>query len=337
MPPKGVVDYLSPEQVYPSGRQPSAGFEAEEVKYAVLCLMLNPNATWARFKLLWYAFGDKTRGRGIADEVEFLAAKAFTITRLARSIHKYDRHRQTLQSFIFHVFDYAKKDVHDVKAAVREAFLGKAGLADGAAPSVHGMEDRDAPFRPAWEEFYREALLERATRDVAGKFVKYPFRRQEHVDGVAMVRPLPFLSLPFEDGELEKALALCERDGTPVCAPMTGFGGGRTPDERRAILARFKAWWKKGCKDWWEGDEARAEFAFAMFELNFLEGLNLDRILDRLRDEGRYAGKTKGQVSRALYVIARPLFKAFEADDEALSQEKAREEAYERLRGRLRR
>ncbi len=134
-----AVDYLDPLELCPN--DPAEG---ERVKIAVHALMLNPNDYQARFLLLQYTFGENALfyiGKNpVFQEMrdqdrEFFelanqVAMAFCCYKLARCIHKYDRHKYSLHSFIWHVYRYAKDTV---KGYAR------------TAPGAHAIPDPDNP------------------------------------------------------------------------------------------------------------------------------------------------------------------------------------------------
>ena len=115
-------DYLTPSELCPSNTQ-----YGESVRLAVHALQLNPNAIWARLRLLVYTFGsdcldynggvlDMTNGGAMLKETANRAAMAMCGASLARGIHKYDRYEEPLKKFVWKIYNNSRRTVREIYA-----------------------------------------------------------------------------------------------------------------------------------------------------------------------------------------------------------------------------
>jgi hypothetical protein len=196
------MDYLAEGEIYPNGSH-RCPYSAREIKYAALCLMLNPNAIGARLILAEYAFGQVIAGNDILR----LAAVCECIGRFSRGMHKYDRSNQRLLSFLHACYKRSLKDLWKLVGNEKKN------------PRIVAHEDGATPLV---EDVRILSILYEKAAEPAGKSAKLPLERV----GTSGARvPVDFFRYRMSREELEYALSLLAEEG----ASMSGMARGPLP------------------------------------------------------------------------------------------------------------
>jgi hypothetical protein len=225
------VDYLSEEKIIQTRLVYSGEISPQDVKSAAICLMLNPNATWPRLELIMYA----RPGLCGKSDIKSLAIQSRFATRIARSIHKYDRERAPLLSFLLRLATLAELDIYGYKSR-RGGGGDEGGRGDGGGEIMPGGCPAGGDDAIDFAElsgfgFFGNGDMQAesyyahlASEKPFGEIVKFPlFKRGE--DGRIAPELSPTLKMSGE--ELKSALVLLlqneqrERDLIALYRPQT--------------------------------------------------------------------------------------------------------------------
>lgn len=293
-PQVAVTDYLDEKYLAAEirGRR-YEGFEASDIKYAALSLMLNPNALTARFILMDYGYQHILHSEDDARR----AAVSLAIGRVARGIHIYDRHKYPLIGFLQLCYDRAYRDL----------FAGLEKNRIGSLP---------ADFRtPAWEDtrgggskrntdIHLEKLVGSLLDTPQGSETRFPMKRRA-ADGGR--EPVPYFLYSMSEDELQEALNRCKDEKRPVNLAMTGYPLLLKPSELAAQMDAFAEWYR-GRRD------KNGERNLYLFRLYQLEGYNIDALLAD-KKAGSFPGRlTNATVRYAIYDKMLPAFALFQLE-----------------------
>ncbi len=232
-PKEGLEDFLDDAHLLSSMQRQMRRSETgepplrpEEIRYAALCLMLNPNAYWARMKLIYYALDEAL----LSDKPVVLAATAVTATRLARGIYRYDRYKGPLKSFIYYCYRKATLDVCALAPAGEVELTYRQLAKESRAAPLRDMR-REDPAMVRW----RADLFKKADNP-QGRTIKLPLKKKENGAEV----PVSYFLLHMSSQELEKALELLRKNGTPLEKLMPAK---KTAQDRLDEISGFFTWY----------------------------------------------------------------------------------------------
>jgi hypothetical protein len=262
------MDYLAEENIIRTRRVAGGDLHPRDVKNAVLCLMLNPNDTWARLLLILYTrpdLADSSDGKA-------LAIQSRLATRIARGIHKYDRERSPLLKFLLKSATLAELDVYDYLNRIAgadkwtAAHIGeRAGAFDYNEPGGFGFFDAKS-IRA--ESYLARLIYEKPF----GETIRFPLFEK---DKNGRITPLLAPTLKMSEDELTSALIILlqneqrTRDLISLYRPQTP-----TPDPA-LLMPRFREYYEdcyKGeagkIRQKWERERALYELVFEKMVLD---------------------------------------------------------------------
>lgn len=290
------VDYLD-ESLLTADMADSEGYQftAREVKYAALCLMLNPNSISSRWILTDYAYRHIFSGGNEAR----CAAVSLALGRVARGIHTYDRHKYPLIGFLQLCYDRAYRDL----------FAGKENR-DSQAPMAGGG-------RAAWEDargggskrsgdIDLEKKIGELMANPQGPPVPFPLKQAAGEGGREAV---PYFLYSMSPEELDEALRRLRSEKRPAGTAMTGFPLLRRPSELAAEMDAFAEWYRPRAKP------KNRERNLYLFRRYRLDGCNIAALL--ADEQARsFPGKlTDATVRYAVYDKMQPAFAAFRLEN----------------------
>jgi hypothetical protein len=272
------MDYLAEENIIKTRRVAAGDLHPRDVKNAVLCLMLNPNDTWARLLLILYTRPDLAE----SSDGKALAIQSRLATRIARGIHKYDRERSPLLKFLLKSATLAELDVYDYLNRIAGADEGTAaGIGERAG--VAGTLDYNEPGGFGFfgvKSIRTESYLARLIYEKPfGETIRFPLFEKDK-DG--RITPLLAPTLKMSEDELKSALIILlqneqrTRDLISLYRPQTP-----TPDPA-LLMPRFKEYYESCCRgkigkirQKWERERALYEL---VFEKMILDTCNLEDV-----------------------------------------------------------
>lgn len=205
-----MTDYLSEDEIKRTRLASCGEISPQHVKSAAICLMLNPNDAFSRIALVRYARpGLYAKGDG-----KSLAIQSRFATRIARNMHKYDRERAPLLSFLLRLATLAELDVCGYKNRIGGKSGGKSGDKIVTAPTGMPADGDDAIDFAELDGFgffgnadiHAESYYAHlANEKPFGETVKFPlFKKGE--DG--RITPVLSPTLKMSEEELKSALVL---------------------------------------------------------------------------------------------------------------------------------
>ncbi|MDR1000069.1 MAG: hypothetical protein LBL96_04605 [Clostridiales bacterium] len=195
------MDYLAIENIIETRLMNNDGLSRRGVKDAALCLMLNPNDTWARLCLIMYSrpeLADNSDSKSLAIQSRFA-------TRIAHSIHKYDRERSPLLKFLLRLATFAELDVcgYTKKLGASDAGIGYDVCADSDVrldyADSNGLEYYDEGVIRA-ESYLANLIYEKPF----GETIKFPLFEKDSDGKITPITP----TIKMSAEELKSTLVL---------------------------------------------------------------------------------------------------------------------------------